>query len=170
VLRNERRNLPRVIIGEGRMDKRSGRPENCGLMTPANVACDLGAGQSSYSMLWNGRDVTVGCTRDGMITVSDAGSGIVASADLRSFEYVARVHAAGMRQDDGREAMALLAQLRATGRREMLLMFDADGRVTYQELIARTADQTGVPLSVCKMDERDSLVVDLGAPASYQAR
>jgi hypothetical protein len=156
VLRHERMQRPRVIAGEGRMEPRAGRPDNCSPLTKADVACDLQTRQRSHSMAWNGRDVTLGCTREGLITVSDAANGIVASADLTPFEYVTRVHAAAVRQDDGREGLALLAQLRAGGRREMFMVFDADGRVTYQEMLQRSTRPGDAPLSVCAAGDRDN--------------
>lgn len=170
VVRHERLQRPRVIAGEGRMELTAGRPDSCGPLTKAEVACELQTRQSAHSLLWNGRDVTLGCTRDGRITISDAANGIVASADLTAFEYVTRVHAVRVRQDDGREALALLAQLRTGGRREMLMVFDADGRAIYQELLQRSAHPGDAPLSVCTAGDRDSIIVDLDSPVTYRPR
>jgi hypothetical protein len=169
VIRHERLHQPRVIAGADRVDRHTGAPDNCSPLQRAPVACDLLTGQTSSTLPWNGRDVTLACTRDGLVTISDQSSGVIASADLRPFEYVRQVQAAAARQRDGRDALVVLARLRATGRREMLVIFNADGQVTYQELIAasRHIEQ---PLSICRGDVDDSPVVDTGSPVTYRAR
>ncbi|MEX2272198.1 MAG: hypothetical protein WD690_12030 [Vicinamibacterales bacterium] len=171
VFRHERLQEPRVMMGAGAMQREPGRPQACETLTPAVLACDLSSGASAGTMVWNGRDVTVGCTREGRITVSDASAGVVASADLSAFEYVRHVRAAAVMQTEGREGLALLAGLRATGRRHMFLIFDADGRVIYQELLRRDRDPDAQsPLSTCATDDASMIVVDLGEPVTYRGK
>jgi len=168
VLRHERLHEPRVIAGADRMLRIEGA-ERCPQPQRAPVACDVSTGQTSFTMPWNNRDVTLGCTRDGLITVSDQSSGVIASLDLRPFEYVRQLQAGTARQADGREALVLLARLRATGRREMFAEMNADGQVIYQELIAASR-HVDFPLSICRAEDAESVMVDAGAPITYQAR
>ena len=170
VLKREGMHFPRVLVGADVMQKSDGRPDNCTQITPAVVACDLGTRQTSYSLAWNGRDVTIGCTREGRITLSDASSGVITSIDLSAYEYVRQVRVAGARQTDGREALAMLAALRARGDREMFLVIDADGRSVYQELLERSVSEPHTPLSVCSSEDLDSVVIDLGSPVTYRGR
>jgi hypothetical protein len=169
VIRHERLHQPRVIAGADRMDRLPGAPDTCSSLQHAPVACDLLTGQTSSTLPWNGRQVTLACTRDGLVTISDQSNGVIATADLRPFEYVRQVQAASARQRNGREALVVLARLRATGRREMLVIFNADGQVRYQELIA-TSRHIEQPLSICRGDDVDSPVVDAGSPITYRER
>lgn len=170
VLRHERRHAPRVIDDTGVVNRRSGGMEECAAPTPAPVVCDIAEDLSSQTIVWNGRDLTVGCTRDGMITLSDDASGQMAAVDLTDFEYLREVRAGAVRQSDGREALAVLAEMRATGRRAMFVWIDADGRRAFQELLERTAPSEDEPLAICAGDDRAAAVVRLGAPVTYQAR
>lgn len=169
VIRHERMHTPRVIAGAGSFSRDAGAPDGC-VPHPATLVCSISEQMSSGSLAWNGREIAIGCTREGRISVSDQTSGQVASIDLSEFEYVRDVFAAPMRQAEGREGLALLATLRATGRRHMLAMLDADGRVVYQELLEGQRQGDSVPLSVCATDDASRAVVDLGAPVTYRAR
>lgn len=171
VIRHERLHEPRVIAGAGTVGREDGVPDDCGEPAPAVLACDISSGVSSSQMAWNGREVTLGCTREGRITISDASAGIVAAADLSDYEYVRTVHAAVVPAGDGREALAVLAGFRATGRRHMFTIFDADGRVVYQELLERHGRAADEPLAVCTADEAAAgVVVNLGNPVTYRPR
>ena len=169
VLRHERLHQARVIAGEGAVMREAGTPGSCTPM-PATLVCDISTSVSATSLTWNGREVTVGCTREGRITVSDATAGVTASLDLTAFEYVREVRAAVVKQPGGREALAVLASMRATGRRHMLAMFDADGRVLYQELLQGSAREEAPPLTICAAEDASSVVVDLGEPLTYRPR
>lgn len=171
VIRHERLHEPRVIAGAGSVGRDEGAPDDCGEPAPAALACDISSGVSSSQLPWNGREVTLGCTREGRITISDASAGIVAAADLSDYEYVRTVHAAVVPGADGREALAVLAGFRATGRRHMFMIFDADGRVVYQELLERRGRAADAPLAVCAADDAaGGIVVNLGRPVTYRAR
>lgn len=171
VIRHERLHEPRVIAGAGEIAREDGVPDDCGVPRQAALVCDISSGVSSSVMAWNGREITIGCTREGRITLSDASAGIVAAADLSDYEYVRTVHAAVVQEADGREALAVLAGFRATGRRHMFLMFDADGRIVYQELLARQPRPAAEPLAVCAAGEAAAgVVVNLGSPVTYRAR
>jgi hypothetical protein len=170
VIRHERLHEPRVIAGAGSLAREEGVPEDCGEPAPAVLACDISSGVSSSVMAWNGREVTLGCTREGRVTVSDASSGLVAAADLSAYEYVRTVYAATSGAEDGRDGLVMLAGLRATGGRHMLVLFDADGRVVYQELLRGRRAPQRAPLGVCAAEDAAGFVVDLGTPVTYRTR
>ncbi len=170
VIRHERLNAPRVIADTGEIYREPGAADECVAPAPAVLACDVSSGVRAGAVVWNGREVTIGCTREGRITVADADAGVMASADLSDFEYMRDVRAAMVRQGEGRDALALLAGLRATGRRHMLLIFNADGRLIYQELLEGSVREGTGPLAACSTDEAGSLVIDLGSAVTYRAR
>lgn len=165
VLRNARLHEPRVIAGADFVDRREGAPEGCVPREPAPVVCE--PGQAASAMSWNARDVTVSCTREGLITVADQSNAIVASLDLTPFERMRLAQLSAVRQPDGREGLVVLAQLRT--QRDMFAILNPDGQVTYQELVA-VSHRQNLPLSICRADDGDAVVVDLGSPVTYRAR
>lgn len=170
VIRHERLMQPRVLAGADAVERHAAGADECAGATPAPVACDPLNGVTAYHFVWNGREATLGCTRDGHLTVSDAAGGVTASADLSGYEYVREVRAAVARQRDGRESLALLAGLRATGGRDMLVLVDADGRVMYEELLERSSRDVAAPLAVCPADDRDAIAVDTGTRLIYRPK
>src|SRR5688500_6418818 len=169
VLRHERLHQPRVIAGEGRVAREAGAPAGC-VARPAAHVCAISSSVSSSAITWNGREVTIGCTREGRITASDSRVGVAASVDLTDYEYVRAVHAAAVPQPGGGEALALLASLRASRRRHLFVLIDADGRVSYQELLEGSLRNDRSPLAVCAADDGASVGVDLGEPITYRLR
>ena len=172
VIRHERLHEPRIISGAERLTREPGAQQAC-VRAPAARVCDLLAKASAGAITWNGREVIVGCTREGRISVSDAAAGVLASADLSDYEYVLAAHAATVQRPEGGEALALLVSLRATGRRHMFMLFDADGRPLYEELLQGRVPQDGAPLSVCRAggdQDADRIVIDLGDPITYRPR
>ena len=167
VLRHERLHQPRILAGGDGMDRRETAADACGERQPAPVVCDLPPGQESSTLTWNARDVTVSCSREGHITVTDQSSAVVASLDLTAFEYMRQAQASTVRQPDGREGLAILARMRT--RRDMFTIFNADGQVTYQELLA-VSRRVDLPLSICRGEDADAIVVDAGSPITYRAR
>lgn len=167
VLRHERLHEPRILTGADRMDRREAAPDECAQKQAAAVVCELSPGTASSTMTWNARDVTLACTGEGLMTVTDPSNAVVASLDLRPFEYMREAQASTLRQPDGREGLVILARLRA--RRDMLAIFNADGQVTYQELldVQRRVD---LPLWICRGDDTDAIVIDAGSPITYRPR
>lgn len=169
VIRHERLHRPRVLVGEGAFDRREGA-ETCDTPSPAAYACNPLDDKTTHAFVWNGLDARLGCARDGHLTISDADGETAGAADLTRYEYMREVYAAVAKQGDGREALVVLARLRATGRREMLLVFDADGRLVYEELIERTRGRVETPLAICRADDRDAIVVDAGRKITYRPK
>ena len=167
VLRRERLHQPRILSGAERLDRREGAPGACPHQQPAPVVCELPPGQESAAMTWNARDVAISCTREGLITVTDQSNAVVASLDLTAFEYMRQAQASTIREPDGREGLAVLVRLRT--RRDMLAVFNADGQLTYQELLD-VSERVERPLAICRGDAADTIMVDAGSPITYRPR
>lgn len=167
VLRHERLHQPRILSGADRMERREGASDACAHQQAAPVVCELSPGRDSATLTWNARDVTISCTREGLIAVTDQSSAVVASLDLTAFEYMREAQASTVRAADGREGLVLLARLRT--RRDMLAVFNADGQVTFQELLDVSA-RVERPLSICRAEDADSILVDAGSPITYRPR
>lgn len=165
VLRNARLHEPRVIAGADRVERREGAPDGCVPRQAAPIVCE--PGQAASAMSWNGRDVTVSCTREGLVTVADQSNAIVASLDLTVFERMRQAQLSTLRLSDGREGLAVLAQLRTE--RDMFAIINPDGQVTYQELLA-VSHRLNLPLAICGADDWDAAVVDPGAPITFRPR
>jgi len=170
VIRQERLHQPRVLAGADAVDRQAGAAADCPGLRAAPLACNPLDGRTTYEFIWNGRDVTLGCTRGGTLTITDERGGVGASADLSAYEYVRDVHLALARQADGREAVALLARLRAIGRREMFMIVDADGRVIFQELMEAPREARAQPLAICPADDSDTIVVSGDTRTAYRPR
>lgn len=117
---------------------------------------------------WNERAVRV--TVNGGQLVMHAGDVTSAAVDLRGLDYVREIHAVTATLGGGTsESLALLARLRATGRRELLLIFDSRGTLRYRELLERRTNLLRSPViwSAGPESERQEFIVDLGAPLRY---
>jgi len=67
--------------------------------------------------------------------------------------------------------VALLVRLRATGRRELLLIYNPAGTLAYEELLARTtAGRFPVMGSAGQFGDQHEFVLDLGEPLRYVAQ
>lgn len=106
--------------------------------TPAPVLFTLfGPDTPEAPVLWNGHDILATVTDERVVIRTRAGD-TLASADLHEYDYSRRVQAAPVCAGaDGRAWLAVLVSLRATSQRSMLLVFDENGRVQYQEHLER---------------------------------
>lgn len=170
VLEQERLYRARVIEGEGAFSRQTGAPDGC-ILGPASVACDAAIGVTSAALQWNGRDVTVACTRDGRVSVAEESGASIAVLDLSGFDRALRVDARAVRGTDGRESLALLSSVRVDGTRHLLSLVDHDGRIRYQEMLAgERPARNATALRVCEADDPPSFVIDLGGPVTYRPR
>ena len=101
-----------------------------------------------------------------------AGSMTSTSIDLAGFDYVREVHGASASlEEDGAEWLAVLVRLRATGRRELLAIYDPGGNLAYQELLERETPLLDTPVLWAARDQsaRRAFIVDVGTRLRYQA-
>jgi hypothetical protein len=118
-------------------------------------------------LVWRGRRTWIAVDDD--ILVIDDSSGTVDRVALKGLDYVRAVHGAiAELEGGGEEWLAVLVRLRATGRRELLLIYDPQGNRVHQELLARTRSGPGPVLwSAGAPRERQEFVLDIGQPVRY---
>jgi hypothetical protein len=117
---------------------------------------------------WNARAVRV--IVEGGELVVRAGDVASTPVDLSHLDYIREVYGVtATLGGDNSESLALLARLRATGRRELLLIFDAQGTLSYRELLERRTNLLDSPVMwrAGRKSERQEFIVDLGAPLRY---
>lgn len=169
VLRHERLFAPRIVSGDGAMLREDGAPIACRQEKAVSV-CRDGAGTPD-AILSNFGEVSVRCSDDGRITMTRPSGEVVGSADLSRYEPLRNVHVTGARIADGGEAMAVLTGFARAPNRHLLIVFNPDGAVVYEEMIAGSTRGSAVPLVACAGDDGSSFVVDLdGKPATYRLR
>ena len=165
----EDENAPRVIRSTGEVARAQGVSE----LAPARSATFLWVGlphpdHPTGQLRWNGRPVDVRVS-GGQVIVS--GDGIPGSStDISSFDYAREVYGVTARlAGTDQEWLALLVQLRATGRRELLLIFNPQGVLVHEELlepkigrVPRVGLGTAGPAGVGQ-----EIVVDRGVPFRY---
>lgn len=169
VLADEASNAPRVIVSTVRIDRSDGRS----LLDPVSRATLLWASLSDDARQvretsWNGRTVRVDVDGDRMLV--RAGDIAPTPIDISRLDYVREVYGVTAMGFEGKsEWLALLIRLRATGRRELLVIFDPVGTLAYEELIERSTRLTDNPVlwSAGPKNRRQDIVVDLGAPIRY---
>lgn len=154
---------PRVIHTEGYVVRLPIVPADTSAETTAAFTFDsLGTVDSWVE--WNSELVSISHS-EGWITLLDSDHHELTKTDLGSFDYVVRLEAIPFRvRFEERESIAVLATLRATGHRSMLLIYNPEGRLIYEELLERTKRRDGP--SMWRLVERsqtgDILLVDVG--------
>ena len=107
----------------------------------AAIQYDLTApGEPATPITWNGRAISLDAMQEQVLIkpAGDAAAKAIATTDLRGFDYILNLRALPVcTQPDGRQWLAVLAMLRATSQRSMLLVYDADGAVVFQEHLER---------------------------------
>jgi hypothetical protein len=165
-------NTPRVVQSTGaitRVEAGGGPPIT---MTPATLVYATLPEQAAHRqpLSWNGRPV--GVSVEGSDLVLMAGGSQVSRVDLSRLDYVREVvGVTGALDQRGPAWLALLVRLRASGRRELLLVFDPRGKLVHEELLERKSRLhdaavmwiSGVPAG------GQELAVDVGTPLRYAA-
>lgn len=158
---------PRVILDLGHV--LTAAPQ-AGELQSQTEAPELQSGLTNtldaHPIDWNGTAVKV-TDADGQIAVTGPNGARLATADLQPFDGVSRLHAMTVcQQADGRSMLAVLASLRATARRAMLLVFAADGRLVYQQHLARAGGAKDA-LYAGRLNGVDAVRVSLGADSVW---
>jgi hypothetical protein len=104
--------------------------------SPLNFEGDWGK-TTGGQIEWNGALVDVS-HEGGEVTVRRSDGRLIATTDLREFEFVTRVHSAVFcGASEGERRLAVLIKLRATSGRSMLYIFGSSGETVYQEYMDR---------------------------------
>jgi hypothetical protein len=134
VRRSEILNLPRVMQSDGRIT-RSVASSVSEASRPAVVLYN-GNSRGAMALDWNSQRVGVAIEDQTLILSRNAAE--VDRVNLEGLDYARQVvGTTAMLDRDNREWLAVVIRLRATGRRELLLIYDPSGVRTYQELLAR---------------------------------
>jgi hypothetical protein len=171
VLTNEAWNEPRVIVSSGPV-VRAESGESVEPMSSATLLWELRThAEGTRELRWNGNVVRI-TLDDGRMTVR-AGEVTSTPIDVSRFDYVREVHGVSATlQGDHAEWLAVVLRLRATGRRELLAIFDPTGKLAYQELLEnriRGRLETSVLWSAGRGSERQEFSVDVGPRLRYYA-
>lgn len=162
---SEARNRPRVVHTTGAVARFPG----FGTLAPATPATLMLSALPSGEvapLAWRGG--RVGVRLDGTTLVVSHGSAIVSEVSLSGLDYVREVLGVTATEGQSLEWLALLVRLRATGRRELLLIYDSTGVLVHEELLARTkSGPQQVLWNVSPEGGEQAFLVDLGEPLRY---
>ena len=168
VRRMEAENAPRVIGSTGEVSRAVGRPE----LAPVRSATFLWVSSPHpdhprEELHWNGRRVDVRVV-DGRLLLS-ADEVPTTAIDISRFDYARETYGVtATLLPDGQEWLALLVQLRGTGRRDLLLIFDPEGVLVHEELLERRGRVPRVGLGAAgPAGGPQEIVLDRGVPIRY---
>ena len=169
VFRIERLNTPRVIASTGAIVRSAGAPAGPGWAASGALMWKSGS-SPAQPIEWNGRRVLIEATDDALQV--RAGDQALPPVDLAGLSYVREVYGVTVRLGNGAsESLVLLARLRATGRRELLVIFDPQGTVAHLELLGRP--RQGEPRTILWTEgqppDPQEIGVNLGVPLRYTA-
>ena len=167
VIATEAARRPRVIIDSTHFVRTAPSPgEGPRIDAPLLFSVYQDAVVSSID--WNGRAVSFSGT-DEHVTIRDKAGVPVASTDLQAFDYIATIRAVPVCSSSGGANLAVLVTLRATSHRSMLILYDPNGAVVYQEHLERTrsADGSTGSMSMQHRGDHDILLVDHGSVSAW---
>jgi hypothetical protein len=162
---------PRVIRSTGAVTRLEGASA-LAPSTPATRLYDRGYGpyaQKVSPLQWQGRNVWIAL--EGQTLIIGRGSEVVDRVSLKGLNAVQEVYGATAGTGSSREWLALEVRLQRRGRREVLLVYDAAGRLSHQELLAdRSAPGPPRPRlwSTGRAGDQ-TFMLDLGEPVRYAA-
>jgi hypothetical protein len=169
VIRTERANAPRVIASTRAIVRMEGISA-ASPVTPATFVWVRYAhdGHPTGQLRWNGHPLEVAISEEDEVRV---GAGrIRARVAIAAFDYPREVYAVTATLRGGEaEWLAMLIYLRATGRRNLLLIFDPAGTLVHEELLAVNRGPRGGLAVAAVPRDRQEIVVDRGMPLRYVA-
>jgi hypothetical protein len=109
-----------------------------------------------------------GVTLDGETLIISRDSAVMGRVSLSGLDYVRQVYGVTVTEDEGQEFLALLVRLRATGRRELLLIYDSTDALVHEELLARAKSGPAPVLwNTARSAGEQGFLLDLGEPLRY---
>jgi len=163
-LRQEALNTPRVIFSTGEIVRRPGeiwRPTISSATLIWSLSSRTG---TSGALRWNGERVNVS-VRDDQLEAS-AGAIRIDAVSLSDFDYVREIYGVtATLATDRTEYLALLLDLRTSGRRSLLLVFDPRGSVVHKELMSRQSAKRVV--FAAGEPGHQEIAVNVGSPFHY---
>jgi hypothetical protein len=127
--------------------------------------------EETQNILWNDKKVFFNITDDDSVQILNSERDTIASTDLSKYDYARTIYALPVAlQQDNRMGLALLVGLRATSRRSMLLVYDYDGKLIYQELLNRGRCREDVLASLIDEQGSNYILVNVGSPTIYSCQ
>ena len=169
VRRMEAANTARVIRSSGDISRVEGNSQ----LAPTRSAAFLWVSSPHPDhprgeLRWNGRPVDVRIVDDRLLVAAD---GVPSTTiDISRFDYAREVYGVtAALSSDRLEWLALLVQLRATARRELLFIFNPQGTLVHEELLEpRRGRVPRVGLGTAgSADATQEIVLDRGVPVRY---
>jgi hypothetical protein len=169
VRRIEAQNSPRVIRSSGEVLRTLGSSD----LAPVRPATFVWAGYPDPNhpreeLRWNGRRVDVRVVDDRLIV--SAGELPTSAIDISTFDYAREMYGiTATLTADGQEWLALLVQLRATGHRELLFIFNPNGMLVHEELLEPRGRRMpgGGLVAAGAAGSAQEIVLDRGVPIRY---
>lgn len=85
-------------------------------------------------MVWNGRKLTLSFPAD-QVRVKDASGNVIINSSLKQFDYICQLQANVVKLSQSEKPfLAVLADLRATSHRSVLLIYSSTNQLVYQEI------------------------------------
>ena len=166
VLRQEALNTPRVIVSTGAIVPTAGASSLQPICSATFLWSLPGRTHTAHALRWNGEPVLVSL-RDQQLEVS-AGSVQGDAVSLADFDYVREISGVTATMTSGRtEFLALLLDLRRSGRRSLLLVFDPRGTLVHQELMHRRSAKP--TLVAAGRPGQQEISVNVSWPVRYSA-
>jgi hypothetical protein len=134
--------------------------------TPAIPVFDLLPTGDGRVLSWGG--AALGVKLDGETLMISRDSAVIGQVNLSGLDYVRQVYGVTSTDEQGREWLAMLVRLRATGRRELLLIYDPAGELVHEELLARTKSGPAPVLwNGGRSAGEQGFLLDVGEPLRY---
>lgn len=174
VFRHEARNSPRVILSDEKVERVPGvssltrAAETRHLYGTARRPSTAPPPAGDDSLVWRGGRVGASLMADALRVTVDGR--LVDRVSLETFDYARSVEGLTARLEPDKDPwLVLLVHLRATGMRELLLLYDPQGELVHQELLARTRSGYGTRLwAAGEREGPQEIVVDVGRPVRYR--
>jgi hypothetical protein len=116
---------------------------------------------------WNGKRVLFTDKKNDILLLNHTNREII-KIDMSSYSYVSRIRALTLRLQPGsREDLAVLAELGPASDRSMLLVYNPEYQLIYEELLRRTKRDSSLYSVPDPAGNNDLLVVDVDVPLIY---
>jgi hypothetical protein len=168
----ESESAPHIIYSRGDIKKLPADTHDYAIGTKAPLTWTGGSSKVNITphIEWNGEHVTVEFNDDEHIRIVKLPKTILADTDLSSFDYVRQLYTVPFKYESkDKLGLAVLANLRASSRRSMLLIYSSDGGLIYQETLYRKRGSGESPMQLISHPDtaKDVLIVNVDSPLVY---
>jgi hypothetical protein len=132
-------NEPRIIYTDGSLVK---EVKGGGVIPLDNAIIPFEQRDCGGLVCWNEADITLSFHSD-IIHAVDADGNVIIQTSLSKFDYISELQAVEVKLSlSEKNYLAVLADLRATSNRTMLLIYSPSGILVYQEMLERIRNAT----------------------------